>query len=150
MEQILQTLKQCLSNKRLGCMEALQSISMFAKAVGSEIDPFITENLQLLFDTGLSIVLTKCLSDLVIYIPSHLPIIQERLLDLLSIVLSGKPYYHSGTPASFRKKKVNAQVLFLPFLFPLFPPSILFTQTHGSIASRQQEKRARLTDSRNI
>lgn len=37
--------------------------------------------------------------DLARYIPSFLPIIQERLLNLLSIILSGKPFKTLGSPA---------------------------------------------------
>jgi serine/threonine-protein kinase mTOR len=58
-----------------------------------------------MFDAGLNPRLPQCLSELVQHVPSYLATIQERLLDLLSMVLSNNPYYHPGTPASFRVKK---------------------------------------------
>jgi len=58
-----------------------------------------------MFDAGLNSRLPQCLSELVQHVPAYLATIQERLLDLLSMVLSGNPYYHPGTPMSFRIKK---------------------------------------------
>ena len=78
-----------------------------------------------MFDTGMSATLTNTLTELVTDIPEQLPVIQERLLNLLSTVLANKPYYHPGTPASFRKQKSTAgapgmvsQSLVLPRMSP--------------------------------
>jgi serine/threonine-protein kinase mTOR len=110
LESIMITVRQGLSNRRPGCMEAMQCVSLLAQALGPALQPHMGDILGLMFETGLSVTLTQCLTELVKHVPSYLPVIQDRLLDLLSLVLSGKPYYHPGTPASFRKKKVIAQV----------------------------------------
>jgi phosphatidylinositol kinase/protein kinase (PI-3 family) len=110
LESIMTMVKQGLAARRAGCLEAMRCVSLLAQALGPALNQYMNDILGLMFETGLSPTLTQCLTDIVKYVPSYLPVIQERLLDLLSVVLSGKPYYHSGTPASFRKKKVVAQV----------------------------------------
>lgn len=54
--------------------------------------PHMPEILPLMVATGLSETLTEALSDLATYVPSLLPSIQIRLLDVLSLVLSNKPF----------------------------------------------------------
>lgn len=110
LDQIMSMVRSCLASKRIGYVESMQCVSMIAKAVGPALNQYLNDILKLMFETGLSVTLTYCLTELVKYIPSYLSVIQERLLDLLSSVLSGKPYYHSGTPISFRKKKDKTQV----------------------------------------
>jgi serine/threonine-protein kinase mTOR len=111
LEQIMAMVRQILVSKRPGYIEAMQCVSMLSQAVGPALSQYLGDILGLMFDTGLSTSLTDCLTELVRFTPSFLPMIQERLLDLLSLVLSGKPYYHSGTPASFRKKKASPQFM---------------------------------------
>lgn len=49
--------------------------------------PHMPEILPLMVATGLSETLTDALSDLATYVPSLVPSIQIRLLDVLSLVL---------------------------------------------------------------
>src|SRR5690606_6693258 len=56
--------------------------------------------LDLMFACPLSESLTQALVDLAHYIPPLLPIIQEKLLNMLSMVLSGRPFKPLGSPAN--------------------------------------------------
>ena len=60
-----------------------------------------------MFGAGLSPTLTKALTELSTHIPALLPLIQEQLLNMLSVVLAGKPYFHPGTPALLRGKVIT-------------------------------------------
>ena len=51
-----------------------------------------------MFACGLSESLTQALTDMAHYIPPIKPMIQEKLLDLLALVLSGRPYKPLGCP----------------------------------------------------
>jgi FKBP12-rapamycin complex-associated protein len=79
-----------------------ECISMLATAVGQALTKYMHELLDLIFACGLSVKLTQALVDLSHYIPPLLPEIQERLLNMISIVLSGRPFKPLGSP-------VNAQ-----------------------------------------
>jgi len=72
---------------------------MLSKAVSAAIIKHMFELLDLLFATGLSDALRKTLVDLSENIPSFFPTIQERLLNLVCVVLSGQPYRHPGAPS---------------------------------------------------
>ena len=58
------------------------------------------ELLELIFACGLSGSLTQALVDLSHYIPPLLPTIQEKLLNVLSVCLSGRPFKPLGSPAT--------------------------------------------------
>ena len=136
-------LRSGLSNRK-GHIEALSCISMLSRAVGPFLEPYIGDTLGIssftvlliwerdsnkfiasMFDTGLSPALTQSLSDLVTNIPSFLPKIQERLLNLISMVLSNKPYYHPGTPLSLRKKAPNPALVRFLLYIKLFKKEII-------------------------
>lgn len=51
-----------------------------------------------MFACGLSPSLTQALVDMAHYIPPIKPMIQDKLLDLLSIVLCGRPFKPLGCP----------------------------------------------------
>ena len=51
-----------------------------------------------MFACGLSEPLTQALVDMAHYIPPIKPTIQEKLLNLLSLVLSGRPFKPLGCP----------------------------------------------------
>lgn len=51
-----------------------------------------------MFSCGLSQSLTQALVDMAHYIHPIKPMIQEKLLDLLSLVLSGRPFKPLGCP----------------------------------------------------
>jgi FKBP12-rapamycin complex-associated protein len=75
-----------------------QCISMLATAVGQALRPHMHEVLDMMFSCGLSESLCNALVDLAHYIPPLLPTIQERLLNLLSVILSGRPFRPPGAP----------------------------------------------------
>ncbi|KAF8468992.1 armadillo-type protein [Kalaharituber pfeilii] len=75
-------------------------ISRLATAVGQALTKHMHELLDLIFACGLSSSLTQALVDLAHYIPPLLPIIQEKLLNMLSMVLSGRPFKPLGSPAT--------------------------------------------------
>ncbi|KAF4581337.1 phosphatidylinositol kinase- protein kinase tor1 [Pleurotus pulmonarius] len=79
-----------------------QCLGMLAKAVGPNLTKLLLMNdkqlLSLMFACGLSGALVSALSDIVTSIPPLLPMIQDRLLDMLCMVLSGKPYRPLGAP----------------------------------------------------
>lgn len=105
LEAVLQCIKDGLSNKsrRVPVEPAyFQCISMLATAVGLALTKHIQELLSLLFNCPLSDSLTQALVDLAHYIPPLLPQIQEKLLNMLSLVLSGRPFKPLGSPAELQ------------------------------------------------
>ncbi|KAL9089004.1 MAG: hypothetical protein Q9159_002807 [Coniocarpon cinnabarinum] len=75
-----------------------QCISMVAIAVGQTLTKYMDALLDPIFACGLSGPLVQALVDMAHYIPPARPTIQEKLLDLLSKVLSGKPFSPLGSP----------------------------------------------------
>lgn len=73
---------------------------MLATAVGQALTRYIHELLDLIFACGLSVKLTQALVDISHYIPPLLPVIQEKLLNMISFVLSGRPFKPLGSPAN--------------------------------------------------
>ena len=102
LENILQNIREGLAMKgkvRSTQEEPIfQCISMLATAVGQVLLKHVHELLDLLFNCGLSEHLRKALDDLANYIPPLLPTIQERLLNMLSIILSGHSFTAPGSP----------------------------------------------------
>ncbi|KAI8819891.1 armadillo-type protein [Fimicolochytrium jonesii] len=103
LDSTLQNIKEGLSVKGKGRLvtEApiYQCISMLAQAVGPALTKYMHELLEQMFAGGLSEPLRQALVDLSIYIPPLLSTIQEKLLNLLSMILSGQPYRHPGAPS---------------------------------------------------
>lgn len=77
---------------------AYQCISMLAIAVGPTLTKYMHELLDYMFAGGLTDSLQKALVDLSTHIPPLLPNIQERLLDMLSVILFSRVYSHPGAP----------------------------------------------------
>ena len=75
---------------------------MLATAVGPNLTKLLHDQLQLMFDCGLSEPLHSALVNIARYIPPLLKTIQERLLDLLSTILSGQGYKPLGAPPLMR------------------------------------------------
>ncbi|KAH0183386.1 TOR1 phosphatidylinositol 3-kinase, partial [Aureobasidium melanogenum] len=74
-------------------------ISMISIAVGQTLSKYMEALLDPIFACGLSDALTQALVDMAHYIPPVKPIIQEKLLDLLSMTLCGKPFVLPGHPS---------------------------------------------------
>ncbi|KAL8715140.1 MAG: hypothetical protein Q9220_001097 [cf. Caloplaca sp. 1 TL-2023] len=71
---------------------------MLSIAVGQTLSKYMEALMDPMFACGLSPSLTQALVDMAHYIPPIKPMIQEKLLDLLSIVLCGRPFRPLGCP----------------------------------------------------
>lgn len=85
-------------NKTVGDSSIFLCISFLAAAVGPALTKYMHEILDLMFFSGISESLRASLIDISTNIPPLLPIIRERLLNLLSLILTGVPYRHPGAP----------------------------------------------------
>jgi len=81
------------------CIEALVCVSMLAHAVRSAIKDSMHDLLSSMFNAGLNPTLTEALASVVHYIPPLLPLVQERLLHELSLILAGTPFAFPGAEA---------------------------------------------------
>lgn len=75
-----------------------ECISMLSLAVGQALSKYMESLLDPIFACGLSKSLTQALVDMAHYIPPIKPTIQEKLLDMLSIILCGTPFRPLGCP----------------------------------------------------
>lgn len=82
---------------------------MLSVAVGQALSKHISkEVLDLLFSCGLSEDLHRCLTKIVVNIPPlHIPI-RDRLLDIISLTLSGSHFQPPGSPNSIQKINIIA------------------------------------------
>nr|QCD64088.1 target of rapamycin [Botrytis cinerea] len=88
-----------LKSRRLGTVDPVfDCISRLAVAVGQTLSKYMEALLDPIFACELSPKLTQALVDMAFYIPPVKPIIQERLLDMLSKVLCGEPFKPLGAP----------------------------------------------------
>ena len=71
---------------------------MLSIAVGQTLTKYMEALMDPMFTCGLSDSLTQALVDMAHYIQPIRPVIQEKLLDLLSLVLSGRPFKPLGCP----------------------------------------------------
>ena len=71
---------------------------MLAIAIGMALTKYMEALLDPMFACGLSEALTQALVDMAHYIKPVQPQIQEKLLDLLSIVLCGRQFKPLGCP----------------------------------------------------
>ncbi|KAG6845015.1 hypothetical protein H0H87_001536 [Tephrocybe sp. NHM501043] len=76
-----------------------QCVGMLAAAVGPNLTKLLHDQLDLMLACGLSESLRQALAAIARYIPPLLKTIQDRLLDLLSGILSDKPYKPLGAPS---------------------------------------------------
>jgi FKBP12-rapamycin complex-associated protein len=73
-------------------------LSMVAAAVGQALSKNVERLLDPIFSCGLSDSLFQALVDMAHYVPPCRPIIQEKLLDLLSQILAGRHFLPLGNP----------------------------------------------------
>ena len=71
---------------------------MLSRAVGQTLTKYMEALMDPMFACGLSVPLVQALENMAHYIPPIKPAIQGKLLDLLSIVLSGRPFRELGCP----------------------------------------------------
>ncbi|KAI8371602.1 armadillo-type protein [Radiomyces spectabilis] len=79
---------------------AFMCISMLATAVGQALTKYVNDLLDLMFSGGLSEPLVTALSNIAERIKPLSPVIQDRLLNVISITLSGQSYKQPGAPTS--------------------------------------------------
>ena len=77
-------------------------VGMLASAVGPNLTKLLHDQLDLMFACGLSEPLCQALVSIARHIPPLLRIVQDRLLDLISLILSGQNYKPLGAPPSYR------------------------------------------------
>ncbi|CAK5267693.1 unnamed protein product [Mycena citricolor] len=82
-----------------------QCIGMLASAVGPALTKWLHDIFDLMFASGLSETLRDALIAIVTHIPPFLKPVQERLLNMLCIILSGKEYTSLGSPDPFIQLK---------------------------------------------
>eukprot|EP01132_Coremiostelium_polycephalum_P002833 gene2833-3519_t len=115
LESIVVLIKSSFTTKgKQFCPEVLNCISMLAIAVGPSMMPHMLVILPQMFQVGLSQTLIDSLKDLTIHHPSLIPLIQQKLLNLLSQVLANKPFSEPGAPSPYRKSAVPFQGVPLP------------------------------------
>ncbi|KAK9379012.1 armadillo-type protein [Kockiozyma suomiensis] len=105
LDAILTNIKEGLSQKGRARKEQekaiFECISMLAAAVGQALTKNLNlDILDLMFACGLSEHLRATLVDLAKYIKPLLPTLQERLITIISISLSGRPFRVPGSPES--------------------------------------------------
>lgn len=114
LDSITLNIKEVLTQKsrnRVGTeVYIFQCISMLATAVGQALTKHMHELLDIMLAQGLSEALTQALSDLAHYIPPLLPTIQDRLLNVLSIILSGQPYHHPNSSFAKQTNLIQTQI----------------------------------------
>jgi serine/threonine-protein kinase mTOR len=82
---------------------------MLATAVGQALTKHLHDLLELMFACGLTEPLRQALVDLAHNIPPLLPVIQERLLNLLSNILCGQNFRPPGSPERANARRVPSK-----------------------------------------
>ncbi|KIK08874.1 hypothetical protein K443DRAFT_655406 [Laccaria amethystina LaAM-08-1] len=84
-----------------------QCVGMLASAVGPNLTKLLHDQLDLMLACGLSEPLVQALVAIAKFIPPLLKTIQDRLLDVLSMILSGQPYKPLGAPLSLARNDLG-------------------------------------------
>ncbi|KAG8741303.1 phosphatidylinositol kinase- protein kinase tor1 [Ceratobasidium sp. 414] len=104
LEQIMAHIKEGLQlhGKKNAPLEEpiFQCLGMLAAAVGPNLTKLLHDQLDLMFSCGLSEPLRQALVSIATHIPPLLKTIQDRLLDLISVILCGQSYKSLGSPES--------------------------------------------------
>ncbi|WVQ75374.1 hypothetical protein IAR50_004994 [Cryptococcus sp. DSM 104548] len=110
-EELMKTIREHLRmrGKKNAPYEApiFQCLAMCATSVGPMLTRQMHEVLDLMLPWGLSEPLCNVLDSFASHIPPLLRTIQERLLDMLSMILTGQPYRPLGAPAPRGGRDVN-------------------------------------------
>ncbi|TRM60259.1 armadillo-type protein [Schizophyllum amplum] len=85
-----------------------QCLGMLASAVGPNLTKLLHDQLDLIFACGLSEPLRQALVAIAKCIPPLLKTIQDRLLDLLSMILSTQPYKPLGAPPPLERADASS------------------------------------------
>ncbi|KAH9004515.1 atypical/PIKK/FRAP protein kinase [Lactarius hatsudake] len=110
LDSIMQQVKLGLQNrgKKAPPEEPMfQCVGMLAAAVGPNLTKLLHDQLDMMFACGLSAPLHHALIEIAKNIPPLLKTIQDRLLDMLSMILSDKPYKPLGAPPALMRGNVS-------------------------------------------
>ncbi|KAI0316749.1 atypical/PIKK/FRAP protein kinase [Amylostereum chailletii] len=113
LDSIMANIKNGLQNrgKKAPSEEPMfQCVGMLASAVGPNLTKLLHDQLDLMFACGLSEPLRQALVAIASNIPPLLKTIQDRLLDLLSLILSGQVYKPLGAPPTLTRDNVSREV----------------------------------------
>ena len=109
-DEIIKQINTLFNSKmRKLCIDDLfQCISLLSKALPAELSPFLPELISMIFTSGLSYQMRQTLADISLNVTSFVPVIQDKLLNLLSMVLTNHPYRPSflSTTTNSNKSKV--------------------------------------------
>ncbi|KAG5961236.1 hypothetical protein E4U57_007788 [Claviceps arundinis] len=86
------------SRKRGSADAVFDCLSRMAVAVGQTLSKYMEALIDPIFECDMTPKLTQALVDMAFYIPPIRPILQERLLDMLSVVLCGDTFKQPGAP----------------------------------------------------
>ncbi|CAK7232972.1 phosphatidylinositol kinase-related protein kinase tor1 [Sporothrix eucalyptigena] len=88
------------ARKKASVDPVFDCISRLAVAVGQTLTKYMEALLDPIFACDMTPKLTQALVDIAFYVPAVRTTIQERLLNMISLVLSGEPYKHLGAPST--------------------------------------------------
>ena len=93
-DTIIKQVKELVNNKnqKQYIEDVFACIRLLAKALPAELSPYLPELIHIIFSTGLSFTMRQTLTEIALYIPSYVPTLQDKLINLLSLVLTGHPY----------------------------------------------------------
>lgn len=94
------------------CAELFDCLASMAQAVGSEIEPSLAPILPVLFATEFTQKLIDTLATVARYVPTVRQLIQDNLLNILSMILAKEPLVHV-TPAPTTQSATGGSSAFL-------------------------------------
>jgi len=122
---------------------------MLAAAVGPNLTKLLHDQLDLIFTNELNEHVCNALAAIAKSIQPLLRSIQDRLLEKLSMILSGQPYKPLGDPLPAERTELPmAQVATGPvgFLSPLLVPADLLAEPVPEQESRYDQVRSRYAE----
>nr|CCA19196.1 PREDICTED: similar to fkbprapamycin associated protein putative [Albugo laibachii Nc14] len=81
------------TKNKLFCIETWDCVANLAQCLGEEMTPYIHDLMEIMLQNELSDILVTALTNIVAYVPSALFMVQERLLNEISISLRGVPFF---------------------------------------------------------
>ncbi|KAG8832494.1 phosphatidylinositol kinase- protein kinase tor1 [Serendipita sp. 400] len=111
MPEIMAQVKECLAQRgKKGSVSdkaIFECIRMLAAAVGPNLTKLLHDQLDLIFANEFNEHVCNSLAACVVSIPPLLGAIQDRLLDKLTIILSGQSYRPTGAPMPVTRPEIS-------------------------------------------
>lgn len=83
------------AKNKLYCIETLTCVANLSRALGSRFEQYLFDDLlEIMMQGGMTDALIDALTEIVASVPSALSLVQERLLNEISIILRGVPFAH--------------------------------------------------------